>query len=181
MGLFPPSMPRARSSDPLRHAATASLVAAVAGTTLWLGGAPPGAAVLAVLLSTTALGLLVAADQGRLVVPPLALLPLSVAGLCVLQLVPLPPALAGVLSPPLGELRTFALVPLGLDGWRPLSFTWRMTACRPAAIPSPVNSRREIPRIVTFEAPAAAIPAGATAVSSTWPVGSLPSTNVPLS
>jgi tetratricopeptide (TPR) repeat protein/uncharacterized membrane protein YidH (DUF202 family) len=121
MGLFPPSMPRARSSDPLRNAATASLVAAVAGTTLWLGGAPPGAAVLAVLLSATALGLLVASDQGRLVVPPLALLPLSVAGLCVLQLVPLPPALAGVLSPPLGELRAFALVPLGLDGWRPLS------------------------------------------------------------
>jgi tetratricopeptide (TPR) repeat protein/uncharacterized membrane protein YidH (DUF202 family) len=121
MGVFFPSMPRARSSDPLRHAATASLVAAVAGTTLWLGGAPPGAAVLAFLLSAAALGFLVVVDQGRLVVPPLALLPLSVAGLCVLQLVPLPPALAGVLSPPLGDLRAFALDPLGLDGWRPLS------------------------------------------------------------
>jgi len=114
-------MPHSRSPEPLRRAATATLVAAVAGTTLWLGGAPPGAAVLALLLSATALGLLVAADQGRLVVPPLALLPLSVAGLCVLQLVPLPPALAGVLSPPLGELRAFALVPLGLERWRPLS------------------------------------------------------------
>ena len=121
MALFPPSMPHSRSSEPLRRAATACLVAAVAGTTLWLGGAPPGAAVLAVLLSATALGLLVAADQGRLVVPPLALLPLSVAGLCVLQLVPLPPALAGALSPPLAELRAFALVPLDLDRWRPLS------------------------------------------------------------
>src|SRR5262249_56040147 len=71
MAVFPASMPRPRSSDPLRLAATAALVAAVAGTTLWLGGAPPGAAVLAALLSATALGLLVAADQGRLVVPPL--------------------------------------------------------------------------------------------------------------
>ena len=128
MGLFAPSMPHSRSSEPFRHAATASLVAAVAGTTLWLGGAPPGAAVLAALLSAAALGLLVAADQGRLVVPPLALLPLSVAGLCVLQLVPLPPALAGVLSPPLGELQYFALVPLGLDRWRPLSHNPPATA-----------------------------------------------------
>ena len=121
MAVFSPSMPHSRSSEPLRRAATAALVAAIAGTTLWLGGAPPGAAVLATLASATALGLLVAADQGRLVVPPLALLPLSVAGLCLLQLVPLPPALAGALSPPLGELRAFALVPLGLDRWRPLS------------------------------------------------------------
>src|SRR5262249_57091964 len=73
MAVFPASMPHPRSSDPLRLAATASLVVAVAGTTLWLGGAPPGAAVLATLLSATALGLLVAADQGRIVVPPLAL------------------------------------------------------------------------------------------------------------
>ena len=122
MAVFPSSMaPPSRSSEPLRRAATAALVAAIAGSTLWLGGAPPGAAVLAALLSATALGLLAAADQGRLVVPPLALLPLSVAGLCALQLVPLPPALAGALSPPLGELRAFALAPLGLDRWRPLS------------------------------------------------------------
>ena len=47
--------------------------------------------------------------------------PLAVAGLCALQLVPLPPGLLGVLSPPLGELTAFALVPLGLDRWRPLS------------------------------------------------------------
>jgi tetratricopeptide (TPR) repeat protein len=103
-------------------------VAAVAGPTLWLGGAPPGAAVLAALLSATALGLLVAADSGRLVVPPLGFLPLSVAGLCVLQLVPLPPGLLGLLSPPLGELRTYALVPLGLDHWRPLSHDPAATA-----------------------------------------------------
>src|SRR5262249_60095464 len=77
MAVFPASMPRPRSSDPLRLAATASLVAAVAGTTLWLGGAPPGAAVLATSLSATALGLLVAADQARLVVPPPTPHPLS--------------------------------------------------------------------------------------------------------
>ncbi|HTN51450.1 MAG TPA: tetratricopeptide repeat protein [Anaeromyxobacter sp.] len=122
MALFPPSMAQpSRRTEPRRRAAAAILVAAVAGPTLWLGGAPPGAAVLATLLSATALGLLVASDSGRLVVPPLALLPLSVAGLCALQLVPLPPALLALLSPPLGELRAFALVPLGLDGWRPLS------------------------------------------------------------
>jgi len=121
MGVFPPSMPPLRRTESLRHAATAPLVAAVAGTTLWLGGAPPGAAVLAALLSATALGLLVASDSGYLVVPPLALVPLAVAGLCALQLVPLPPALLAFLSPPLGELHAFALVPLGLEGWRPLS------------------------------------------------------------
>ncbi|HET6982874.1 MAG TPA: O-antigen ligase family protein, partial [Myxococcaceae bacterium] len=121
-------MPPSRSSEPLRRAATAVLVAAVAGPTLWLGGAPPGAAILAALLSATALGLLVAADSGRLVVPPLAFLPLSVAGLCVLQLVPLPPGLASFLSPPLGELRTYALVPLELDRWRPLSHDPASTA-----------------------------------------------------
>ena len=63
MGVFPSSMAPSRSSEPLRRAATAALVAAVAGPTLWLGGAPPGAAVLAALLSATALGLLVAADR----------------------------------------------------------------------------------------------------------------------
>ena len=122
MAVFPPSMAQpSRRTEPLRRAATVALVATVAGPTLWLGGAPPGAAVLAAVLSATALALLVASDSGRLVVPPLALLPLSVAGLCALQLVPLPPALLALLSPPLGELRAFALVPLGLDGWRPLS------------------------------------------------------------
>ena len=121
MGVFPSSMPPRRRTETLRRAATFALVAAVAGPTLWLGGAPPGAAVLAALLSAAALGLLVASDSGRLVVPPLALLPLAVAGLCALQLVPLPPGLLGRLSLPLGELRAFALVPLGLEGWRPVS------------------------------------------------------------
>ena len=69
MGVFPPSMPPLRRTESLRQAATATLVAAVAGTTLWLGGAPPGAAVLAALLSAIALGLLVVSDSGRLVVP----------------------------------------------------------------------------------------------------------------
>lgn len=121
MAVFPPSMPPPRRTEPLRRAATLVLVAAVAAPTLWLGGAPPGAAVLAALLSAAALALLVASDSGRLVVPPLALVPLAAAGLCALQLLPLPPGLLGLLSPPLGELRAFALLPLGLDRWRPLS------------------------------------------------------------
>src|SRR5262249_16785668 len=81
----PPHPARRRRSRPLPPR-----VASVPGTTLSPGGSAPGAAVLAALLSATALGFLVAADQGRLVVPPLALLPLSIAGLCLLQLVPLP-------------------------------------------------------------------------------------------
>jgi tetratricopeptide (TPR) repeat protein len=121
MGLFLSSMPHSRRPEPLRRASTVALVAAVAGPTLLLGGAAPGAAALATVLSATALGLLVASDRGRLVVPPLALLPLTVAGLSALQLVPLPPGLLGFLSPPLAELRAFALAPLDLDGWRPLS------------------------------------------------------------
>ncbi len=128
MPLFPSSMPPPHRTEPLRRAATVALVAAVAGPTLWLGGAPPGAAVLAAVLCASALGLLVASDAGRLVVPPLAAVPLAVAGLSALQLVPLPPALLGLLSPPLAELRTFALVPLGLDGWRPLSHDPSATA-----------------------------------------------------
>ena len=121
MALFPSSMPPPRRNEPLRRAAAFTLVAAIAAPTLWLGGAPSGAAVLAALLTAAALGLLVATDSGRLVVPPLALVPLAVAGLCALQLLPLPPALLRILSPPLGELRDFALVPLDLDRWRPVS------------------------------------------------------------
>lgn len=52
---------------------------------------------------------------------PVLLLPLSVAAVGALQLVPLPGPLLALVSPPMAELREFNLVPLGLDGWRPVS------------------------------------------------------------
>ncbi|MGZ3460394.1 MAG: O-antigen ligase family protein, partial [Archangium sp.] len=64
---------------------------------------------------------------------PLLALPLGAGALlCALQLVPLPPELLGALSPEAAGLRDFALVPLGLEGARPLSLdppgTWRELA-----------------------------------------------------
>ncbi|HEX5747491.1 MAG TPA: O-antigen ligase family protein [Archangium sp.] len=64
---------------------------------------------------------------------PLLALPLGAGALlCALQLVPLPPGLLAVLSPEAAGLRDFVLVPLGLDGPRPLSMdppaTWRELA-----------------------------------------------------
>jgi tetratricopeptide (TPR) repeat protein len=60
------------------------------------------------------------------------LLLLAMLGLCLLQLIPLPPMLLRLLSPPAGEIRDFALVPLGLERWRPISLepaaTWREVA-----------------------------------------------------
>ena len=92
---------------------------------LWPTGALAGAAV--VLAAASA-----AAQRHSLRVPLAAALPLGVAALCLLQLLPLPPWLLGLLSPRAGEVRDFALVPLGLDGWRPVSLdppaTWRELA-----------------------------------------------------
>ena len=64
---------------------------------------------------------------------PLLAVPLGAGALlCLLQLVPLPPGLLAVLSPEAAGLRDFVLVPLGLDGPRPLSMdppaTWRELA-----------------------------------------------------
>ncbi len=53
--------------------------------------------------------------HGALVIPAVMALAAAV------QLVPLPPGLLALVSPPAAELREFALVPLGLTGWRPLS------------------------------------------------------------
>jgi len=131
MGPFPSSMPPPRAPrrpEPLRRGAELALLAGVAGPVLWLGGAPPGAAVLAALCCAAALALLVASDRGRLSVPPLAFIPLAAAALCALQLVPLPPRLLALLSPPMGELQSFALAPLGLERWRPVSHDPSTTA-----------------------------------------------------
>ncbi len=100
---------------------------------LALGGAAswvhwPLAALAGLALVLACVG---ARRQGHsLRVPLLLALPLGAGALlCLLQLVPLPPGLLAVLSPEAAELRDFVLVPLGLDGSRPLSMeppaTWR--------------------------------------------------------
>lgn len=55
-------------------------------------------------------------------------LPVAIVAVALLQLVPLPPAMLSALSGPGGELRDFALVPLGLDRWRPVSLDAPSTA-----------------------------------------------------
>ncbi|QSQ28361.1 O-antigen ligase family protein [Pyxidicoccus parkwayensis] len=71
--------------------------------------------------------------QGQSLRFPLLAVPLAVgAVLCAVQLVPLPAGLLNVLSPESAALREFALVPMGLDGARPVSMdppaTWRELA-----------------------------------------------------
>ncbi len=102
---------------------------------LALGGAAPWLLWPLVLLSGVAavLAAVGARRQGQsLHVPLVAGALLGGAVLCALQLVPLPPALLGVLSPEAAALREHALVPLGLDGMRPVSLdptaTWRELA-----------------------------------------------------
>ncbi|HVE83348.1 MAG TPA: O-antigen ligase family protein, partial [Myxococcales bacterium] len=100
-----------------------------------LGGAPAWALWPTCALASAALALAASsalAQRHSLRVPLAAALPLGVATLCLLQLVPLPPWLLGLLSPRAAELRDFALVPLGLTSWRPVSLepsaTWRELA-----------------------------------------------------
>ncbi len=52
---------------------------------------------------------------------PVLLVPGLVALVGLFQLVPLPPAVLAAISGSNAELRIFALVPLGLEGWRPLA------------------------------------------------------------
>jgi tetratricopeptide (TPR) repeat protein len=102
---------------------------------LALGGAAswvhwPLAALAGLALVLACVG---ARRQRQSVRVPLLALPLGVGALlCLLQLVPLPPGLLAVLSPEAAGLRDFVLVPLGLDGSRPLSMdppaTWRELA-----------------------------------------------------
>lgn len=71
--------------------------------------------------------------QGQSLRFPLLAVPLAAgAALCAAQLVPLPAGVLGLLSPEAGALREFALVPLGLEGARPVSLdppaTWRELA-----------------------------------------------------
>ncbi len=71
--------------------------------------------------------------QGQSLRVPLLAVPLAVgAGLCAVQLVPLPNGVLEVLSPEAAALREFALLPLGLERARPVSLdpaaTWRELA-----------------------------------------------------
>ncbi len=94
----------------------------------FLGGALPGAVVAASLLGCAALVLVVVERGGTLCLPPLALVPLAAAGVCLLQLLPLPAGLLAHLGPASADIRDFALLPLGLVRARPVTLdapaTW---------------------------------------------------------
>ncbi|MHB8877967.1 MAG: O-antigen ligase family protein [Myxococcaceae bacterium] len=102
---------------------------------LALGSALPWALPPMVIASVLA-GLFAAASASKqgegLSLPLIAAVPALGAALCLAQVMPLPPWLLGVLSPAARDLREFALVPLGLTGWRPVSLdpaaTWRELA-----------------------------------------------------
>lgn len=99
------------------------------------GGAPAWVVWPLVLSSSLAFaGAITGARRQRqdLLAAPAALVPLLIAAVCLVQLVPLPDALLRALSAPAAELKAFALVPLGLDRARPVTLdapsTWRELA-----------------------------------------------------
>jgi tetratricopeptide (TPR) repeat protein len=112
--------------------AEAALAAAIVLLPVALGGAPDWSFWLLLATSMAAcVSWCVGAwrHRRRLTLHPLLLVPLGLLVVALGSLIPLPPSLLEVLSPMQFELRTFALVPLGLDGWRPLTVdpasTWR--------------------------------------------------------
>jgi hypothetical protein len=97
---------------------------------LALGGAPEWTLAPLVLLSTAAALLTLAAASSMhqgVGLPLIAAVPALSALLCLGQLIPLPTALLGLLSPGARDLREFALVPLGLTGLRPISLDGAQT------------------------------------------------------
>lgn len=117
-----------RQGKRLNRAGRVLLAAAAVAAPLCLGGVPHWVAWLCAPLAFGALGLAVA-GRDALKIPLFAWVPLGIAAFCALQLIPLPPALLDFMSPPSAGLREFALVPLGLEAWRPISLepgaTWR--------------------------------------------------------
>lgn len=112
-------------------AAEAALALALTVTPWSLGGAPWWALWLVVGLGGAALLLWTiggARNHRRWRFHPVLLFPAVGVGVAALQLVPLPPALLALVSPPAAELREFALVPLGLEAWRPVSLDPPATA-----------------------------------------------------
>lgn len=94
----------------------------------FLGGALPGAVVASSCLGCAALVLVLVDRGGTLSLPPLALLPLASAIVCLLQLIPLPAPLLAHLAPASADVRNFALLPMGLTRARPVTLdvpaTW---------------------------------------------------------
>lgn len=108
--------------------ARVGLCALIVASPLLLGGVPTWAPAV---LFPLALASFAFSVWGRrdVKVPMLALVPLGVAAICLVQVAPLPGFLLELLSPTSAGLRDFALVPLGLSSWRPVSLdpsaTWR--------------------------------------------------------
>ncbi|MEW5739578.1 MAG: O-antigen ligase family protein [Myxococcota bacterium] len=112
-------------------AAEAVLALALIAMPWTLGGAPAWSLWLVIGFGATALLLWsigASKNHRRWGMHLLLALPAMTAALCLVQLVPLPPALLAVLSPPGSELRDFALVPLGLERWRPITMDAPSTA-----------------------------------------------------
>lgn len=116
-------------------AAEGLLGAAVVCLPAALGGAPPWTLwILVGLAAAAAAAWSIGAWQKgrRWSWHPVLLLALVPLALEAAQLVPLPPFLLAKLAPASAELRDFALVPLGLERWRPVSVdapcTWRLFA-----------------------------------------------------
>jgi tetratricopeptide (TPR) repeat protein len=115
--------------------AEAALAGLIVLCPLALGGAPTW--VLWPLVGLSALASLLAGvgawRQGHALHVPLLAVPLVAgAGLCLVQLLPLPVGVLEGVSPEAAALREFALVPLGLSSARPVSLdppaTWRALA-----------------------------------------------------
>ncbi len=112
-------------------AAEVALAASIVALPWCFGGAPEWTLWILVTLATVACGLWLlgaALQRRRWTWHPVLVLPVAASAFAVLQLVPLPPHLLAALSQPAAELREFALVPLGLDRWRPVSLDPPSTA-----------------------------------------------------
>lgn len=96
-----------------------------------LGGAPEWTSWLIWALSAAALvSWVLGATRAkrRWSMHPLLLIPAVMAGIALFQLLPLPPAMLAFFSPRQADLRDFALVPLGLERWRPIAVDAPATA-----------------------------------------------------
>jgi tetratricopeptide (TPR) repeat protein len=120
-----------RPVHPLQLAAEISLGLCVASGALALGGAPRWAMWPVAVFGWAAAMLWVAGAWRlgrRARWHPILYLPLGSLGLCLVQLLPVPPLVLGWLSPEAADLVGFTVYPLGLDRWRPISIepaaTW---------------------------------------------------------
>lgn len=105
-------------------AAEVFLALSLVALPLSLGGAPDWSLWVLVTLGSAASVAWVggaAKNHRRWGWHPVLLLPALVTVIAMVQLIPLPPAVLGVLSPPAAELREYSLVPLGLTQWRPVT------------------------------------------------------------